>query len=36
MALGDVVNNNGQKGKYQPQVFSGYGFSNSESNVDKT
>lgn len=36
MALGDVVNNNNQKGKYQPQVFSGYGFSNSESNVDKT
>lgn len=36
MALGDVANNNNQKGKYQPQVYSGYGFSNSESNVDKT
>lgn len=36
MALGDVANNNSQKGKYQPQVFSGYGFNNSESNVDKT
>lgn len=36
MALGDIANNNQQKGKNNPVVYSQYGFGNSESTVDPT
>lgn len=36
MALGDLANNNQQKGKNNPVVYSQYGFGNSESTVDPT